>query len=273
MFGKKMSRITQKDLAATVLTGVGVSVLAALLTIPIQVAAFVGILFAGIVLMFLVLYGKVNESMDAARWHYREVEELFSLFRRVEFRAPLPTLRGWALSPDVANILVETVLREKPRRVLDLGSGASTLLIGYALEKNGVGTVHAIDHESNYAERSRKLIHTHGLDTIASVTVAPLSDVEIPAGKWRWYDTTFLHDLGKVDLVFVDGPPDRSHFLARYPALPLLIEHLSPNAIIVVDDAYSPGEKEMIQRWLSEFPDFVAEHVSTEKGTCVLRRI
>ncbi len=267
-----MQRITQKDTALTLLAAASVFVLAVLCGIPLLLAACMGILFASLVLMFLVLYGKVDESMDAARWHYRETEELFSLFHSIHFRGPLPALRGWALSPDVANMLLKLIVEDKPKKVLDLGSGSSTMLMGYALEKNTQGEILAIDHEEDYAKKSQRLLREHGLEKIASVRVAPLTDVQIPAGSWRWYDTAFLNDVGEIDLVFVDGPPDRSHFLARYPALPLLIRNLSKNAVIVVDDAFSPAEKEMVKRWCKEFPDFTAEYFPTEKGTCILRR-
>lgn len=272
MLSKKLPRISYKDTAAAFAAGTMVFVLGAVLSIGLTVAAFAALIFAGLIFALALLYRKINESMRAGEDRYRQVEELFSLYHSYKFRAPLPALRGWALSPDVANILLDIITREKPRKILDLGSGSSTLLMAYALEKNGSGTVVGIDHEAGYAEKSRALLKAHGLEKTASVKVAPLSDVEVPTGKWRWYDSAFLRDIGEIDLVFVDGPPDRSHFLARYPALPLLMPHLSSHAIIVIDDAFSPAEKEMVKRWLAEYSEFAAEKFTTEKGTVVLRR-
>ncbi len=42
-----------------------------------------------------------------------------------------------AASPDFFKLLVETILSEKPKLVVELGSGISTILTGKALEKNG----------------------------------------------------------------------------------------------------------------------------------------
>jgi predicted O-methyltransferase YrrM len=272
MFGKKLSRIRQKEVLAACGAGFVLFLLSVFLAIPLNLGLYSAVFFTLVVLAFLVVYGKVHEDIRTSENKYRQVEELFTLFRFTDLRAPLPPLRGWALSPDVANILLGIIAHEKPKKVLDLGSGTSTVLMAYALEKNGMGSILGIDHDAEYAERTRVLLREHSLEKIANVRVAPLSDVEVQKGKWRWYEPSFLKDVGHVDLVFIDGPPDRSHFLARYPALPLLINDLSPNAVIVIDDAFSPAEKEMVKRWLVEYPDFQAQYFPTEKGTCVLRR-
>ena len=74
------------------------------------------------------------------------------------------------------------------------------------------------------------------------------------------------------DLI-VDGPPTKGNPLARYPALKTLYDKLSPEAVILVDDMIRPGEKEMVRRWLAEYPDLRAEHLETEVGTAILRRV
>jgi predicted O-methyltransferase YrrM len=272
MFGKNAPHIERKDALAALIAGLVVALIGLVFAIPPLTGGYVATLAAGLTFMLAVLFRKLNDSMRFQEDRYRQVEELFSLFNLLQFRLPLPALRGWAMSPDLANIIVGTILREKPKRVLDLGSGVSTVVMGYALEKIGGGTVLAIDHHEDYAERTRRLLKEHGLEDIASVKVAPLSEVNIPAGPWRWYDPAFVRDLGEIDLVVIDGPPDRSHFLARYPALPLLFNNLSHNGIVIVDDMFGSSEREMVKRWLIEFPDLVEEKIGTEKGTSVLRR-
>ena len=36
---------------------------------------------------------------------------------------------------------------------------------------------------------------------------------------------------------------------SRYPALPALEPRLAPGAIVVLDDATRPGEREILERW------------------------
>ena len=73
-------------------------------------------------------------------------------------------------------------------------------------------------------------------------------------------------------MVFIDGPPETTGKMVRYPALPLLINNLSPDTVVIVDDAFRKDEQEMIGRWLENFPEFRIEKHKTEKGTVILRR-
>lgn len=48
----------------------------------------------------------------------------------------------------------------------------------------------------------------------------------------------------------VDGPPESSSTLARFPALPRLIQRLAKNYIGMLDDADRPSELEIVSRWM-----------------------
>src|ERR687891_1928258 len=65
---------------------------------------------------------------------YPQTETLSSLLAVLRPRAPFPPFRGWAISPDFAVLLLTQVLTRRPARVVELGSGVSTLVLGYALE-------------------------------------------------------------------------------------------------------------------------------------------
>ncbi len=70
----------------------------------------------------------------------------------------------------------------------------------------------------------------------------------------------------------VDGPPQHVHQLARYPALPMLYERLSTDAVVFLDDAARKNEQAIIRRWKQEFQDFEVSEIRTEKGVAALRR-
>ena len=112
----------------------------------------------------------------------------------------------------------------------------------------------------------------HGLDGFAAVRHAPLRRLELEGQSWLWYDRDLLEDVAAVDLVVVDGPPGNLQRLSRYPALPVLLDRLSPDAVIVMDDYRRRDEREIVSRWLEAFRDFSAREVATEKGAIVLRR-
>jgi predicted O-methyltransferase YrrM len=195
----------------------------------------------------------------------REVEALLQLFREVVPRAPMPSSGRWALNPTDLLGILHLIERHRPRVVLELGSGTSSVWIAYALEKIG-GRLISIDHEHEFAERTRRLLTAHGLDAVAEVRDAPLRPVTVEGADFSWYDVDTLADVGDVDLMLVDGPPGGVGPLARYPALHLLGHKLASTAVVVLDDANRPDEQGVLARWSAEIagvtrvPEIVGQH-------------
>ena len=203
---------------------------------------------------------------------YQQLEALISITSILPLRSPLPPMRGWAISPDFGVLLLAEILKKKPQRVLELGSGVSTLLIAYCLEKTGHGRVVSFDHDLNYCEKSRDRVKEHQLDNIAEVVHAPLKEVQLNQGKWDWYDTARMDSDFKIDLLVIDGPPGQIQDISRYPALPLLHEYFSDDITILLDDAGRTDEQTIVNMWIREFPEFRHEYVPAEKDAAVLRR-
>lgn len=217
----------------------------------------------------------LHERMDAvARREFHQYEALLNLHRLVSVRAAVPPSREWAASPDFLLLLASLVQDLRPRLVVELGSGTSTVWLAYALEAfDAPGRVVSIDHEARFCDRTRDALGAHRLDHLAEVRQAPLIDLEIDGKSWRWYDQARLADLAGCDLLVVDGPPGDLATLARYPALPLLHDILSPYARVVVDDYQRPEEREMVARWLENLTGWeLVEYGHHEKGTAVLAR-
>ncbi|WP_028648773.1 O-methyltransferase [Nocardiopsis sp. CNT312] len=193
----------------------------------------------------------------------------------------MPSLRGWAASPDVLRTLVRHIDRLRPELVVELGSGASSVWIGYALRRAGRGRLVAIDHDAAYAELTREMVAAHGLGDVVEVRHAPLTEieateVEIGGETVRtadlWYDSAPLADLEGIGLVFVDGPPKPTGRLVRYPAVPVLLPRCREDAVIVLDDADRVDERAAGDRWLAEHPELRRTEEPTEKGTHVFSR-
>ncbi|MFS8499784.1 MAG: uracil phosphoribosyltransferase, partial [Micromonosporaceae bacterium] len=181
----------------------------------------------------------------------REVEALLQLYRDHLPRAPMPPSGQWALDPSGLLELLSRVPRDRPSLVLELGSGTSTVWLAYALERSG-GRLVSVDHDPGYGQRTRDLLERHELSKVAEVRDAPLREVTVGGQERRWYDPTAFADVAGVDLLFIDGPPGATGPLARYPALPLLLPRLAPEALVVLDDAHRPDEQETVRRWLAE---------------------
>ena len=205
------------------------------------------------------------------RQQFEQVEDLLGLyFSLSEGLAPLPKTRGWAASPDFLRLVYERIQKEEPGLVVELGSGSSTVVGGYALQQNGAGRLSSLEHLEKYARQSREMVSFHGLDDYSQVLEAPLTDYTLNGGNWEWYSLKNFDPEESIDLVIVDGPPGHLQELSRYPALPLLSEWLSEETTFIVDDGDRKDEETMVQRWLEEKSGATSEYHDTEKGAYIL---
>ncbi|NLH49069.1 MAG: class I SAM-dependent methyltransferase [Myxococcales bacterium] len=218
------------------------------------------------------LYRRTQYLFNKPQQNYRQVEALFSLFSQIRPRAPLPPLRHFAISPDFANLLISLVREIRPRAIVELGSGTSTILNAYLLEAQGEGRVYALDHEEQYLRETGDQIKKHGLSAWVDLRHAPLQPLTLDNRNWQWYDRKAFENLPPIDLLIVDGPPHTLQSLSRYPALPVLLDKLSPTGVVLLDDAARPDETETVRRWLVAHPEFVCSKIDNEKGAVILRR-
>lgn len=234
-------------------------------TVP-ALAVALGLLAALVIAGTRRLRGALDE-------HLRQTQALLFLQRRLDNELPLPAFERTALFPDAAATLAGLIRTRQPHLILELGSGVSTLVAAYSLRQQGGGRIVSLEHDPHYAAATRELLCQHNLQDIARVIDAPLAGVDVHQVRHRWYDLGKLNALDSaVDLLIVDGPPRRIQRLARYPALPLLIDRLADNAIVFVDDANRADEREIVSRWQAEFPEFHVTHLSSAEGTAILRR-
>lgn len=205
---------------------------------------------------------------------YHQLAALMDLHGLLPLRAPLPATRSWAASPDVLARLVVEVEQRRPLVIVECGSGVSSVVLGYAVQKAGVGRVVSLEHDAQFAEETRENLRVHGLLDVVEVRDAPLVAWSSTDGaeQFQWYDLAALEDLREVGLVFVDGPPGRLGPQSRYPAAPALLPHCADETCFVLDDTIRAGEQEVSARWLQEFPDLTMVARTAEKGMHVFTR-
>ncbi|WP_067505268.1 O-methyltransferase [Actinoplanes sp. TFC3] len=188
----------------------------------------------------------------------REIEAMFQLFQEFTPRAPMPSSGDFALNPTDLLELLHLIKLHQPRLVVELGSGTSTVWLAYALEKIG-GQLISLDHDSDYAARTREMLTAHGLSTVAEVRIAPLSELTADGRTYSWYDVEQLTDLRNIDLLLIDGPPAATGPDARFPALHVLESRLASTATVVLDDVNRPDEQEAVRRWTESIAGLSAE--------------
>lgn len=232
-----------------------------------------GIVAVLLLLIQIRVYRTVQAKLKQQSWNsYQQIQSLFSVFSSLKVRYPLPPMRGYAISPDFATIIISLIQELKPQMIVEAGSGVSTLIAAYSVREVGEGKVLSLEHDERFAAKSAVNVKKHGLEDVANVVYAPLKKFAIGDKSWLWYDTEQVRNVGSIDLLIIDGPPAITQKLARYPALPILFNQLSDNAVILLDDLIREDEKEIIKLWLREFGGFDLEECDVEKGAAILRR-
>jgi hypothetical protein len=212
-----------------------------------------------------------QEERDGNR-HFRQLEALQALYAELQFDKSLPPTRGWAASPDFLIEVARHARDARPSVVVECSSGTSTLVLARALQMNGRGKVFSLEHDPHYAQQTRELLARHGLADWAVVLDAPLEPITFGNAPYHWYRAGVLPALPQIDLLVIDGPPQATGRLARYPAGPVLLPRLAPGGALFLDDAARPDEQEAVLRWRAEFPGLEARSPQCEKGCAVLLR-
>jgi hypothetical protein len=131
-------------------------------------------------------------------------------------------------------------------RIVECGSGVSTVVLARLLRERGAGRLVALEHDRHWAALIQGQLRREALDGIARVLDAPLE------GEPPWYASARLAEIpAELDLLVIDGPPAYApgHQTRRAPALPRLGPRLVAGAAVVLDDITRAGEREVLAGW------------------------
>ena len=165
----------------------------------------------------------------------------------------------------------DIVLNDR-RRVVELGSGISTVLLSRLcaqLAPAGGFALVSVEHDERWANWVTRQLWRETGEHDSVVVRAPLGFHPRADGQVGWYDGAALaagldaaFGSALIDLLVVDGPPafEAGMGTARVPALPVLWDRLAPGATVVLDDIERPGEQEVLRRWEREFDVVFTRH-------------
>ncbi|CAN2190262.1 COG4122 Predicted O-methyltransferase [Candidatus Nanopelagicaceae bacterium] len=206
----------------------------------------------------------LKENERAARENYRQSEFYIQLIHLLNLKAPIPSTRSWAASPDLLLTLLQLARSSSPRVIVDLGSGMSTLVLAKGAPQ---AKIFSIDNSEEFAAKTQLVLSNHDVTNV-DLRVAPLTP---HSSGVDWYDLSKFGDISNIDLLFIDGPPGSKNPEARHPAITECITKLSPQAIIVIDDVARAGERAMAEEFARLLPSHSLEYLDHEKGSAVLR--
>lgn len=160
-----------------------------------------------------------------------------------------PLLGGWAMDPVTLHGILK-IVRGKPQpRIVELGSGTSTIWLARALAKMGEGQLISFEHQLTFAESVRGLLKAERLSDRANVVHAPLQRTTVGKQEFDWYSLKDVTMPATIDVLLVDGPPGAIGQNARYPAVPILQTRLALGSVVILDDTDRKDEVEALAAW------------------------
>lgn len=227
----------------------------------------IAIFFLLTLLLIFRIVQLIYDRLERRKYDYQQIEALHSLYHHLGPGVQLPQMRNHAGSPDFLNLIIEVLDRHQPKVIVEASSGVSSMVISEWLLKHQSNAQHfALENEAFYADLTRQRIR----NPHSEIIWAPLKSYSIGGKTFEWYDLEQLKLDKPIDLLVVDGPPQPLQEHARFPALPLLADQLSPNAVLVLDDAIRQSEREIVTLWEKEF-HFDKQYRYVEKGAFILQ--
>lgn len=179
----------------------------------------------------------------AMRRFLREVPDTFKSFDP-DLLAEL--VHGWGKSGSAQHEFLSASLqhaRETDGPILECGSGLSTVLLGAVAQSRGI-RMYSLEHEPKWATRVQKYLRKYRINSV-SMCVAPIRSY----GDFDWYSLPSIQTIPpRLSLVICDGPPGNTRG-GRYGLVPVMLEKLREDCIVLLDDGARDGERSIASRW------------------------
>src|SRR5688500_2174715 len=138
----------------------------------------------------VLAFGAIQWPWLLKSLHGGTLEQKETLLDRLELPYDaLPHLGSWKADTVLLQHIVAAVEELRPRHAVELGCGASTLVLARALQRNGGGRLTSYDQHADFVAATRAWLREHGLS--AEMRHAPLV---ADRSRWAeaWYDLSHL---------------------------------------------------------------------------------
>jgi Methyltransferase domain len=225
----------------------------------------------------------------------KQIESFIGIQNFLAHGTDITDFHGWPISPDIGLILLGKIRARRYDLILEFGSGTSTALFARMVratlpvpatdgtQPSPQPRIVSFEHDTRYHRKTAELLQSQGLTDLVDLQHSPLIDTRFSDAPYLYYDCTDrLQALARQHagqrlriLVLVDGPPAKTCAHARYPALPLVLQHLGRHTVdLVLDDFHRKEEAEIVERWRQMLQarsvHFSEEILPCEKGAIVL---
>jgi len=202
---------------------------------------------------------------------YKQISSFIDLKDIIGPNVPMGPLRGWALSPDALLIVLRDITERPSPRVVEFGSGESTIAIAAALKRRGDGTLTSFEHNEKFSRNIAERLRRADLASHVDLRVIPLRHYKGTASVPS-FDSYDLSDQDiEFDVAIVDGPINILGSVTRSVPLEWAVSRLRRNGTIYLDDASREGERAAVEGLRAKWQGVVEEWLDCEKGLLRLR--
>jgi hypothetical protein len=234
------------------------------------------------------LENKVSkDTLNAAR----QLEAHLAVQHYLQTGQTIEEMHGWAISPDLARYLIDSLESNHYDLIIEFGSGVSTALMARVLANKSNKSSNespsefiAFEHLEKYHQKTLGILKKLHLSKYVNLALAPLTSYNTHGQiEYPFYDCdeylkaiSSKFDSSHVKIfVFVDGPPASTGKYARYPAMPAILNHFPESQIdLLLDDYIRDDEKEIVAMWKKELEDRSIPHLlevkKFEKEACFI---
>lgn len=186
----------------------------------------------------------------------------------------LPSTEGsmpptaYSIGQDAFDYILRMAVERKATRILELGSGWSTLRLREELP--GIA-ITSIESHTKYLENTRTLLNEHGVADVVDLRHCPLRPWWYGSRRFLTYDL----DLGNeaYDFVLIDGPPYWTR-MGREAVLYKIFGQLPVGAAVVLDDARRSHERRARRQWKRVYGDAIRDElVDVGHGLLIVTKV
>jgi hypothetical protein len=199
-----------------------------------------------------------TQARNFRKWLLKEAKSEIRSFQQLQWitrhlAIPIPST-GYSLQPSTINYIVNEIMINNRKTIVEFGSGTSTQIIAQCLaliDPQGTErTFISIDENEAWVDYVKKTISTD--DNIAHVKLIHLPRVKGRLGNW--YDeeklTSVLENI-TPDVIVVDGPSVKNvkETADRMAVMKFFKEKMPESFTIFVDDTVRRDERALAKAW------------------------
>lgn len=190
-----------------------------------------------------------------------------------EYVIPFRHPGGRALSLDSCRFLGQIIKLLRPHKVLEFGSGFSSLVISNELRQQQAGSLDSIDNSRSWSQLTYEKAANYGLVDRVTFHVFGLGlriYQGLPCVFYKIPDD--FHNRGPYDVVVADGP---GHEIGRDGVLFEVFTKLCVRGYVILDDCNSDHMQQTVAMWQERFASSIIlkEYRDIGNGIGIIKKV